>query len=264
MFAYFTDTLPHFLAYFGAAIRSQLAFFAIYVMITPHQEFALIRERQYSAAAPSSSARSSASRPGGGGDRPFGEHSRHAVVGRRRGYRPAGGLLRHLAAAVHGRSRTGSPMVASPRASSSAASGWGSAFSRPPAWSPDSRLDRSSRMKKQLSMTTAMAAALLALPACSSNDGWNEDVVADRDTAVCVNQQGSGSTTTYAASDCRPSWRRQRLGTAFLWYYLGRNSRRSLLRRFDPRPRVTPARAGPAPSRRSPESIMRAPPASTG
>lgn len=75
-------------------------------------------------------------------------------------------------------------------------------------------------MRKQLSMTTAMAAALVALPACSSNDGWNEDVIADRDTAVCVNQQGSRVDDDLCDDD------RPRTGgsSAFLWYYIGRNS----------------------------------------
>ncbi|HEX8624723.1 MAG TPA: hypothetical protein VF782_06555 [Allosphingosinicella sp.] len=75
-------------------------------------------------------------------------------------------------------------------------------------------------MRKQLSMTTAMAAALVALPACSSNDGWNEDVIADRDTAVCVNQQGSRVDDDLCDDD------RGRSGgsSAFLWYYIGRNS----------------------------------------
>lgn len=46
-------------------------------------------------------------------------------------------------------------------------------------------------MKKQLTMTSAMAAALLALPACStSDDEWNEDVYADSDTAICVDAEG--------------------------------------------------------------------------
>jgi len=75
-------------------------------------------------------------------------------------------------------------------------------------------------MRKQLSMTTAMAAALVALPACSSNDGWNEDVVADRDTAVCVDQQGSRVDDDLCADD-RP---RSGGSSAFLWYYIGRNS----------------------------------------
>lgn len=75
-------------------------------------------------------------------------------------------------------------------------------------------------MRKQLSMTTAMAAALVALPACSSNDGWNEDVIADRDTAVCVDKQGSRVDDDLCDDD------RGRSGgsSAFLWYYIGRNS----------------------------------------
>jgi putative membrane protein len=44
MFQYFTDTLPHFLAYFAAALALAVAFLALYVVITPHKEFALIRE----------------------------------------------------------------------------------------------------------------------------------------------------------------------------------------------------------------------------
>jgi hypothetical protein len=76
-------------------------------------------------------------------------------------------------------------------------------------------------MRKQLSMTTAMAAALVALPACSSNDGWNEDVVADRETAVCVDRQGSRVDDELCGGD------RGRSGagsSAFLWYYIGRNA----------------------------------------
>ena len=45
-------------------------------------------------------------------------------------------------------------------------------------------------MKKQLNMTTVMAAALLTLPACSSNNGWNDDVIAEQDTAICVDGLG--------------------------------------------------------------------------
>ena len=36
MINYFTETLPHFLAYFAAAIVLAVAFLAIYVLITPH------------------------------------------------------------------------------------------------------------------------------------------------------------------------------------------------------------------------------------
>lgn len=43
MFAYFIETLPHFLAYFAAAVGLAVAFLAVYVLITPHREFALIR-----------------------------------------------------------------------------------------------------------------------------------------------------------------------------------------------------------------------------
>ncbi len=75
-------------------------------------------------------------------------------------------------------------------------------------------------MRKQLSMTTAMAAALVALPACSSNDGWNEEVVADRDTAVCVDQQGKRVDDDLCSDD-----RHHHSGgsNAFLWYYIGRS-----------------------------------------
>lgn len=79
-------------------------------------------------------------------------------------------------------------------------------------------------MKKQLTMTTAMAAALVALPGCSGGDDWNEDVYASGDTAVCVNQQGErvdddlcgGSRTHYVGGGGGSN--------AFLWYYLGRSS----------------------------------------
>lgn len=50
MFVYFTETLPHFLAYFGAAVLLAVAFLVLYVMITPHREFALIREGNSAAA----------------------------------------------------------------------------------------------------------------------------------------------------------------------------------------------------------------------
>lgn len=50
MVQYFTDTLPHFLAYFGAALGLAIAFLAIYVLLTPHREFALIREGNIAAA----------------------------------------------------------------------------------------------------------------------------------------------------------------------------------------------------------------------
>ena len=51
MFEYFTEALPHFLAYFAAAIGLAVAFLFLYVLITPHREFALIREGNSAAAA---------------------------------------------------------------------------------------------------------------------------------------------------------------------------------------------------------------------
>ena len=51
MFAYFVETLPHFLAYFAAAVALAIGFLLLYVMITPHREFALIRDGNSAAAA---------------------------------------------------------------------------------------------------------------------------------------------------------------------------------------------------------------------
>jgi len=50
MFAYFVEAMPHFLAYFAAAVVLAVVFLALYVMITPHKEFALIREGNSAAA----------------------------------------------------------------------------------------------------------------------------------------------------------------------------------------------------------------------
>ncbi len=77
-------------------------------------------------------------------------------------------------------------------------------------------------MKKQIVMTTAMAAALAALPGCSSNDDWNQEVIADRDTAVCVNQQGERVDDDLCDDD--RSRGGSGVGSAFLWYYIGRSA----------------------------------------
>ena len=50
MFEYFVNTLPHFLAYFAAAVGLAIAFLAVYVLITPHREFSLIGEGNTAAA----------------------------------------------------------------------------------------------------------------------------------------------------------------------------------------------------------------------
>ena len=111
-------------------------------------------------------------------------------------------------------------------------------------------------MKKQMFMTTAMAAALAGLPGCSSdNNGWNEEVIADRDTAVCVDQQGQRVDDDLCDND-RP--RTSGMGNAFLWYYIGRSaavpyygdsihdrrySRYARYNSFSPRPGVAYGRA---------------------
>lgn len=84
-------------------------------------------------------------------------------------------------------------------------------------------------MKKQLTMTTAMAAALLALPGCSAQeDDWSGDVYAERDTAVCVDQDGNRvdddlcSPTAYHSAGYHGGYNGG--SNAFLWYYLGRSS----------------------------------------
>jgi putative membrane protein len=43
VFGYFTAALPHFLAYFGAALLLAAAFLTFYIWLTPHRELELIR-----------------------------------------------------------------------------------------------------------------------------------------------------------------------------------------------------------------------------
>lgn len=74
-------------------------------------------------------------------------------------------------------------------------------------------------MKKHLFLTSAMAASLLALSACSSGDGWNEDVYAQSETAVCVNSAGE----RIPDSNCDDTYHGGHSGAS--WYYFGRNSR---------------------------------------
>ena len=50
MFAYFVEAMPHFLAYFATAVGLAVVFLTLYVLITPHKEFALIREGNSAAA----------------------------------------------------------------------------------------------------------------------------------------------------------------------------------------------------------------------
>lgn len=50
MFGYFAAVLPHFLAYFGAALLLAAAFLVLYIQLTPHRELALIRAGNNAAA----------------------------------------------------------------------------------------------------------------------------------------------------------------------------------------------------------------------
>lgn len=77
-------------------------------------------------------------------------------------------------------------------------------------------------MNKQLTITTAMAAAMIALPGCSSNDGWDDNAVADRDTAICVDQAGERVEDRRCNDGARSGG--SGLSSGLLWYYIGRNS----------------------------------------
>lgn len=83
-------------------------------------------------------------------------------------------------------------------------------------------------MKKQLTMTTAMAAALLAVSGCSQpEEEWNEDVIADRDTEICVDKDAQRVDDMYCHQQPQTAvgGHSGSGGSGFLWYYLGRNSR---------------------------------------
>ncbi|MDP3551701.1 MAG: hypothetical protein Q8R81_15075 [Novosphingobium sp.] len=73
-------------------------------------------------------------------------------------------------------------------------------------------------MKKQLVLTTAMAATLAG---CSGGNDWDDGVVADRDTAVCVDQEGR----RIPDENCRNGRATGRAGSSFFWYYVGRGNR---------------------------------------
>ncbi|HQS70174.1 MAG: hypothetical protein B7Y36_01210 [Novosphingobium sp. 28-62-57] len=76
-------------------------------------------------------------------------------------------------------------------------------------------------IKKKLILTSAMAATLSTLGGCSGKSTKDGDVVAERDTAVCVDQNG----TRVEDSRCgNPGMRSGGGGmaSAFLWYYVGR------------------------------------------
>lgn len=76
--------------------------------------------------------------------------------------------------------------------------------------------------KKQLGLTTAMAATLTALGACSTatDDDWDSGPIAQSDTRVCVNQNGE----RIDEDECEGG-RRYYHGSGVGWYYMGRGSR---------------------------------------
>ncbi len=74
-------------------------------------------------------------------------------------------------------------------------------------------------MKKHLSMTTAMAASLAALPGCSSND-WGDEYYVSNDTAICTDREGK------RVDDDRCDDDRYRSGSGYYgWYYIRSGSR---------------------------------------
>ncbi len=75
-------------------------------------------------------------------------------------------------------------------------------------------------IQKKLILTSAMAATLSTLGGCSADKAKDGDVVAERDTAVCVDQNG----TRVEDSRCdKPGVRGgSGMASAFLWYYVGR------------------------------------------
>lgn len=73
--------------------------------------------------------------------------------------------------------------------------------------------------RKDLALTTAMAATLTALGGCSSGNDWDSDVYARDDTQVCVDQNG------YRVDDGNCERPHIRGGSHYGWFYLGRGSR---------------------------------------
>jgi hypothetical protein len=75
--------------------------------------------------------------------------------------------------------------------------------------------------KKQLGLTTAMAATLTSLGGCSSaDDDWDVDQYARNDTQLCVDQNGYRVDDDYCEGG-----RYYVSGTGSRWYYANRGSR---------------------------------------
>ncbi|PKB25091.1 hypothetical protein B0I00_0272 [Novosphingobium kunmingense] len=77
-------------------------------------------------------------------------------------------------------------------------------------------------MSRRLLLTPAMAATLASLSGCSSGgDDWDDGVVADRNTRICVNEAGE----RIEDFQCDTTSGRYIGGTSSRWYYLNRRSR---------------------------------------
>ena len=74
-------------------------------------------------------------------------------------------------------------------------------------------------MKKQILLTSAMAATLSSLSGCSSGDDWDGSVYAENDVGVCVDQNG------YRVDDDNCDNDGYRRGGGFGWFYMSRGSR---------------------------------------
>lgn len=74
--------------------------------------------------------------------------------------------------------------------------------------------------KKQILLTSAMAATLTALSGCSTGDDWDGNVYAENDLGVCVDQNGYRVDDDY----CDSNSSRYR-GGHYGWFYVNRGSR---------------------------------------
>jgi uncharacterized protein YgiB involved in biofilm formation len=72
--------------------------------------------------------------------------------------------------------------------------------------------------RKQLILTSAMAATLGSLAGCSSSDDWSDGEVAEYDTAVCVDQNGNRVDDDFCDDD-------RHYGRGLAWFYVSRGSR---------------------------------------
>jgi hypothetical protein len=74
-------------------------------------------------------------------------------------------------------------------------------------------------MKKQIFLTSAMAATLSSLSGCSSSDDWDGSVYAENDVGVCVDQNGYRVNDDFCDND---NFRRS---SGYGWFYVSRGSR---------------------------------------